>query len=172
MDIFPSCRVQMLSECEAGQLVRILRTGFNSNFALVCDVPDPERRGLVSFDEDKVVFDLYEDADTISVLAYDGSLIWELDQEGPFEPPCTNIFDVSGSLSVSSEGSFLNVTKANASPITMMHQLNIGKGRVEQYVERIQRTAIFGSWKLYIEDNDRPLETRTKVASFCVKVSS
>ena len=70
MKIFPSCEVKMLSECQPNQLVRILSTGVDAKFAVVCDMTVPDKRGLVSFGEAEAVFEMYEDADTISVLAY------------------------------------------------------------------------------------------------------
>lgn len=104
MKIFPSCEVKMLSECQPNQLVRILRTGVDAKFAVVCDVPVPDKRGLVSFGEVEAVFEMYEDADTISVLAYDGVLVWELDQQEPIEPPIREIFDKAGCFFVSDGG--------------------------------------------------------------------
>lgn len=159
----------MLSECQPNQLVRVLRTGVDASFAVVCDVPIPNMRGLVSFGEDDVVFDMYEDSDTISVLAYKGELVWELDQQGPFEPPIREIFDKPGCFFVSDGGTYLSLQRAHA------HRkeptlLNLSKGCIEQYRELTQRTAIFGSWKLFLEDAERPIENRAEIAAFCVKV--
>jgi hypothetical protein len=169
MKIFPSCEVKMLSECQPNQLVRVSRTGVDAKFAVVCDVPVPDKRGLVSFGEAEAVFEMYEDADTISVLACDGALVWELDQQGPIEPPIREIFDKTGCFFVSDGGKYLSLQRAHA------HRkepalLNISKGCIEQYRELTQRTTIFGSWTLFLEDADRPIENRTEIASFCVKV--
>ena len=168
MKIFPSCEVKMLSECQPKQLVRILRTGFDAKFAVVCDVPIPNKRGLVSFGEDDAVFEMYEDADAISVLAYDGVLVWELDQKGPFEPPVKQIFEMSGCLVVAKGAKYLNVTRSEQIPRTKL-QLNLDDGSVGQYQERLIDAAIFGSWKLFLEDADRPIENRTLITEFCVK---
>lgn len=158
----------MLSECSPNQLVRILRTGFDAKFAVVCDVPIPDKRGLVSFGEDDAVFEMYEDADTISVLAYEGELVWELDQSGPFEPPIREIFSKTGCFFVTDGGEYLSLQRAHTKRKEPA-LLNIAKGCVEQYRELTQRAAIFGSWKLFLEDADRPIENRTKIAEFCVK---
>ena len=96
-------------------------------------------------------------------------LVWELDQQGPIEPPIREIFDKAGCFFVSDGGKYLSLHRAHA------HRkepalLNISKGCIEQYRELTQRTAIFGSWKLFLEDADRPIENRAEIASFCVKV--
>lgn len=169
MNIFPSCEVKMLSECQPNQLVRVLRTGVDASFAVVGDVPIPNKLGLVSFGEHDAVFDMYEDADTISVLAYEGELVWELDQQGPIEPPIREIFDKPGCFFVSSEGKYLSLQRAHArrkEPAL----LNLSTGCIEQYRELTQRTAIFGSWKLFLEEIERPIENRIEIAAFCVKV--
>lgn len=171
MTIFPSCRVQMLSECKLNQLVRILRTGFDVKFSIVCDVPFPQKRGLVSIGEGEVVYEMYDDADTISVLAYDGVLIWEIDQKGPFEPPIREIFSKPGSFIVTKNGDYLNLQRAH-SRRSEPALLNINKGCIEQYRELTQNAAIFGSWKLFLEDTDRPIESRTEIAVFCVEVGN
>ncbi|WP_217622868.1 hypothetical protein [Roseovarius nubinhibens] len=158
----------MLSECSPNQLVRILRTGFDAKFALVCDVPIQNKRGLVSFGEDDAVFEMFEDADTISVLAYGGELVWELDQEGPFEPPIREIFSKTGCFFVTNGGAYLSLQRAHAQRKNPA-LLNIEKGCVEPYRELTQGVAIFGSWKLFLEEPERPIESRTKITEFCVK---
>ena len=170
MKIFPSCEVKMLSECQPKQLVRILHTRLDAKFAVVCDVPDPYERGLISFGECDAVLEMYEDADTISVLAYHGVLVWELDQQGPFEPPIREIFDRPGCFFVSDVGKHLSIQCSRPHTHRKTPALfNISQGCIEPYCERTQRAAIFGSWKLFLEDADRPIENRIEIAAFCVK---
>jgi len=168
MKIFPSCEVKVLSECLPGQLVRMLRSGLAHFYCIVCSTPMDGKVGIVWMDGNTAKFDMYDEADTEAVLAYNGELIWEVDQDGPFEPPIRKIFDQSGCLVVAQEARYLNVTRPDQIPSIKL-QLNLDDGSVGQYQERTRDAAIFGSWKLFLEDVDRPIENRTKIAEFCVK---
>lgn len=169
MNVFPICEVKMLSECEVGQLVRTLRTGYASNFSIVCEVPSAKKRGLIWFSDDHAEFSMFDDSETVSVLAYDGTLNWELDQTGPFEPPVKEIFNKPGCLIISQSGQYLNLQRAHAQ-LDAPAQFSIVEGTVHPYQERLQDVAIFGAWRLFLEDADRPIEHRIEIAAFCVKV--
>lgn len=168
MKIFPSCEVKMLSECSSGKLVRLLNFGQSDSYSIVCKSPNAGKVGVVWIDTNMVQFDEYEDADTLSVLEYNGDLVWEIDQQGPFEPPIRDIFEMSGSIVVTKDASYLNVIRSNSVPSTKL-QLKISEGFVGPYREPMRDAAIFGSWKLFLEDAHRPIENRTKIAEFCVK---
>tara|TARA_R110000868_G_scaffold309402_1_gene570731 strand:+ start:49 stop:447 length:399 start_codon:yes stop_codon:yes gene_type:complete len=124
--------------------------------------------GIVWIDGNTAKFDMYDEADTEAVLAYDGDLIWEVNQDGPFEPPVKQIFEMSGCLVVAKGAKYLNVTRSEQTPRTKL-QLNLDDGSVGQYQERLRDAAIFGSWKLFLEDADRPIENRALITEFCVK---
>lgn len=168
MKIFPSCEVKMLSECLPGQLVRMLRSGLAHFYCIVCSTPMDGKVGIVWIDGNTAKFDMYDEADTEAVLAYDGDLIWEVNQDGPFEPPVKQIFEMSGCLVVAKGAKYLNVTRSEQTPRTKL-QLNLDDGSVGQYQERLRDAAIFGSWKLFLEDADRPIENRALITEFCVK---
>jgi len=118
-----------------------------------------------------VQFDEYEDADTLAALEYSGDLVWETDQHGPFEPPIRDIYEMSGSIVVTKDARYLNVVRSNFVPSIKL-QMNIDDGFVGSYRETTRGAAIFGSWKLFLEDADRPIENRTEIATFSTKVGN
>lgn len=147
----------------------MLRSGLAHFYCIVCDPPMDGKVGIVWIDGNTAKFDMYDDADTEAVLAYNGELIWEVDQDGPFESPIREIFDQSGCLVVAQGAKYLNVIRPDQIPSTKL-QLNLDDGSVGPYKERTKNAAIFGAWKLFLEDADRPKENRTEIASFCIKV--
>ncbi len=170
MAIYPDCFVTTLSKCKPGQLVRILQNGHAKNNLIVCDLPiDENTRGIVSLEKNSIHLHEYCDADTVFVLAFCGQLAWELDLNGPYEPPEETIFNKPGSILVSDEGSFLNIHQVNNGQRKTLRQLNIKDGCIKQYKDRFSRAAVFGAWKLFLEDCGRPIENRVEIATFCVK---
>ena len=79
-------------------------------------------------------------------------------------------FDKPGAIISDKDGWFLNVVEAGDSGISPEKlQLNLSTGDLDFYQERLKNAAIFGAWVVYLEEQDRPHESRFEVVKFNIK---
>ncbi len=171
--IFPSCEVKMLSKCCSGQLVRMLRSDQAGCYAIYCKPLNPLGKvGIVWIEENIAKFKMYDKDETEieRVLAYHGDLIWEVDHNGPFELPGKKLSEMPRCLVIAEGAKYLNVTRTDQTSEEIL-QLNLDDSSYRPY-KKSEDAAIFGSWKLFLEDSDRPIQNRTEIAAFCVKEGS
>ncbi len=165
MNVLPDAKVQALSECEPGQLVRDLTNGLRGRLGVVCEIEDADLPGIIYFADGPPTFEgrQYD----LTVLAYSGDLVWEIGHEGPVEPYAGELFSRGGCVICNTDGWFMNVV-VEGYPIPRRTQLNIKTGRVG-LSQQWQGIAIFGAWEAFLEDKGRPFAGRIKVASFNVR---
>ena len=172
MKIFPVAKIQTLAECKPGQLVRSLEYGEAGRLGVVFDARDQvdALRGVVTISEDVPEFEVEPQPDQMSVLSHLGNVVWEVDHKGPLETNARNLFDKSGAIILDKEGWFLNVVSAGGFGISRTKmQLNLSTGVLDRYRERLNKVAIFGAWAVYLEEQDRPHESRFEVVEFNIK---
>lgn len=169
MRIYPGADVVRLSECKAGQFVRSLEYGEVDRFGIVFDACDKEQnlRGVVLLSEEVPTFEVESQPGDMSVLRYAGDVVWDIDNNGPFETNAHDLFNKPGVVTRKEKGWFLNVASLQrlGGPRTAM-QLELSSGRLDRYGESLRGVAMFGSWSLFIEEADRPYDARLKMASF------
>ncbi|WP_435667815.1 hypothetical protein [Maritalea sp.] len=156
-----------MSKCKPGQVVR--ETGYRSEgrFALVADVPNSEKRALVFFEIDGPTYTIFEMDPSYMILAYGGTPIWEIDQFGSFETTPDKLYNANGCLVRDEGGYCMNVRNEN----TGYHRrpsrsFNLDVGTLEEFVEKFKNIAVFGTWRLFLHDEDLPFEDRIKIAEF------
>lgn len=169
MPVFPDANVQSLADCRPNQLVRSLEYGDQGSIGVVFETSREGDRGILFVAGKKPTYEVVKQADMMTVLAYLGRLAWEVDQFGPIETRARHLFQTAGCIICDRDGWHINAEASHGFlPLGAMKQFNVVSGQLEHYRERLQRVAIFGAWSLFLEDEDRPLSTRIKVASFRV----
>lgn len=170
MKMLPDAKVQNLSECRAGQLVRNVGYGGDGRIGIVFDGHEGEKtfRGLVEFEETGPEFSIWSSAEELPVLAYSANVILEVDPSGPLETRAGNIFDKIGALIADKDGWVLNLARSGTYGRRARGQLRLPTGKLENYRERYSGAAIFGAWSISLEDPDRLHQPRQEMVRFCI----
>lgn len=169
MKVFPIAKVQTLAECVPGQLVRSLEYGQAERLGLVFNTTDQvdEMRGIVELMGEVPTFEVEHQPDQMYVLAYSGTVVWDVDHNGPIETNARVLFGKSGALICGKDGWILNVTSSQGYGMSRTRmQFNLSTGELDRYSERLSKVAIFGAWSISLEETDRPHDRRIKMTEF------
>lgn len=168
MRIIPDCTVKPLSECNPGQVVRNLSYD-TSNFAFVAESKDGGARFLIFLTDEGPQYELISEAYDHPVLVYSGEPVWEIDPNGPFEPPVRNLFNAPGALIRTADELFLNVVAYQGGIRRERGQFALGSGIMGPYRDYHNNVGIFGAWRLSLHDEGTLFSDRTEVAAFSWK---
>lgn len=161
MKVLPEAKVQTLSECKPGQLVRDLADP-KGRLHVVCGMEEASLPGLIYLaDGDPRMEPGSED---VTVLTYRGALVWEIDQASFVEPYTDGMLQKSGCVICSEQGWLMNVVVATPRGLRTT-SFNIITGQLVPHRQLLE-IAIFGAWSAFLEDEGRPFEGRIKMASF------
>lgn len=170
--IFPDAKVQTLKEYHPGQLVRGYGYSEDRDFAIVFDFDngDIKKRGVVSFTKNGPEYSFAEEPDIAKVLAYGGELVFEADQLQHCESRASSLYDQKGVLVATAAGWTLNVQdEEQFGRRGRRAQFHLPSAMLSFGQDQAQGIGFFGSWSLYLEDEDRPLEKHVLIAKFTMK---
>jgi hypothetical protein len=164
MLVLPECDIRPLNDCPPGAALRLLSHG--GQFAIVGDGDDSEYRVLITFEADGPSLEFVEKSDTFKVLCFTGDCILDVDQRGPFEPPLRTMYEKPGCLIREPSRWLLNVRLARSSRRYERAQFDLTNHKVLPRIsDRLNNIAVFGAWKLYLGQHDRPREEWTEIAA-------
>ena len=166
MNILPEFEIKALSDCKTGRLVRPLSHFGKEKFALVADIENSDRRVLILLLEDGPVFVIEDQPDYHHVLEYNGDLILELDQRGPFSAGFGEMYGQVGCMVHDGTRSLLNVRPADIRWGADVAQFNCQTFMLEYARNQSRNIAVFGKWQMYIGDMDGARENWVGVAGF------
>lgn len=166
MFVTPDCAIKPLSECDAGKLVRIVGHRYSGEFALVADVNEEKERALILLKEHGPQYVIENNPDQLKVLAYNESVILEVDHHGPFEPRARHLYEMPGCLIRESARWLLNIEPANDRFRFDRAQYDLEAYKIVQVSDELTNIAIFGQWSIYLGDKDAPRENRILIATF------
>lgn len=166
MNILPKFKMNALSECNAGGLVRPLSHFGKGIFALVADIENNQHRALILLQEDGPVYAIENRPDQHRVLEYSGDLILELDQRGPFSAGFGEMYGQAGCVVHDGMRSLLNVRPGSIRWGPDVAQFNCQTFVLEHAKNQSPYVAVFGKWQMYIGDMEGAREKWVKVASF------
>src|SRR3546814_10434822 len=111
MAVSPACQIKRLSDCEAGQMVRLVGHFGQGDFGLVADLKNAKGgRALIVFEEDKPQgWVVVEKAETLKVLAYDSVWALDIDPHGTYESNIRTMYDKAGGIIREGSRCLLNV---------------------------------------------------------------
>lgn len=166
MQVFPSAKVKLLSECQPGQLVRLLTYGHEDVYGVLAHVANESVRLLIRLSDGcEGQFLRLGDKDDPSLLAYDGGLAWEPDRAGRIETRAQTLYETTGAIVCDVDGWFINVRYADPYSRRKM-QLNLLTGIASPYQERYNNSVAFGAWHLHLHPADHPFEARILIKKF------
>ncbi len=171
MKVFPDAKVKTLAECTPGQLLRSLEYGEGQKFGLAYEHTSAGQHylGILLFEGEHPVFQPEDRPEQVTVLAYSGEVIFEVDQNGPLETNARNLFDVPGTTIADKDGWVLNVSSGSGYGRQNLMQFDLQTGRLEPYRERLSKVGIFGAWTVYLEEHGRLTQERIEISKFKVK---
>ncbi|MBK5946256.1 hypothetical protein CCR83_07325 [Rhodobacter veldkampii DSM 11550] len=172
MKIFPNAKVQTLKDCHPGQLVRGYGYSEDSDFGIVFDFDngDIKKRGVISLTKNGPEYSFDEEPDIAKVLAYGGELVFEVNQLQHCESRASSLYDQKGVLVGTAAGWSLNVqAEEQFGRRGRRAQLHLPSAILSFGQDQAQGVGFFGSWSVYLEDEDRPVERRVLIAKFTVK---
>jgi hypothetical protein len=168
MRIIPDCSIKPLYECKPGQIVRNLSYGREA-YALAATVKDSDDRALIFLTNKGANYELVQNAKEEMVLAFSGEAVWEIDQDGPYEPPVRTLFGMPGAITCTVDGWYLNASFSQGFGHGRLLQIDIKSGEASQFRERFSNVSIFGAWRLSLHDEGTPFSEKTAVATFSWK---
>ena len=166
MIILPDCEIKPLSECNAGQLVRLIGHLKDGEFALVADLENRKDRALVLFQEGAPVYLIESEPEQIKVLAYSSDLIFEVDHHGPYEPIVQRMYETSGCVIREGTHWLLNVQEANNHFRIQRAQYDLKIFQLVEVSQELKNIAIFGKWSLYLGGRETLRKDRIRISTF------
>lgn len=170
MQVFPSAKVKLLSECQPGQLIQLISYGHEDAYGVLAHIDSDSIRLLIKVtDGSEGQFLRLNEGDDAKVLVYDGELTWEPDRTGRFEIRAQTLYEKTGAIICDLDGWFLNTRYIDPHSRRKM-QLNLLTGIAAPYQDRYSTSIAFGSWRLYLQPTGHPFEARILIKEFQIPI--
>lgn len=151
MNLWPDFDIQPISECEPGQLVRVVNYWSSGAFAVVARDSNSANRALILLDQDRPRYVSDPEIGRLNILAFKNRIAVEIDQRGPFESRIRTLYEESGCIVIEPHRKNLNV----ASHETRLHygpmQFDLTTYELHRNSSDLRHIAVFGKWVLYLE---------------------